>query len=247
LGIKINPAVPVERIGSDYGGWIIPAGFFNPQSICYLVGAGEDISFDLGLAYKFGCTAHIFDPTPRALAHLEKTIACIRASRPMPCSTCPDGFYPGYPVELAARLQVHPVGIWDTDTTLQFFAPEKEEHVSHSLVNLQHSGRAIEVPVRQLASVMKELGHSQIDLLKIDTEGAEYQILESIIQDDLDVRVLCVEYDETAANHLDRHYLSRIRASLTRLQNAGFMVIAKEPDCRNFTLLHTRYFDQRLA
>jgi FkbM family methyltransferase len=43
---------------------------------------------------------------------------------------------------------------------------------------------------------MEQLGHDRIDLLKIDIEGAEYKVIESILADKLDIRVICVEYDE---------------------------------------------------
>lgn len=38
-----------------------------------------------------------------------------------------------------------------------------------------------ELPVRSLPSLMKELGHTKIDILKIDVEGSEYRVLESAI------------------------------------------------------------------
>lgn len=52
----------VERIGSEYGGWVVPRGSVSRSSICYCVGVGEDVSFDLGLISQFGCAVHAFDP-----------------------------------------------------------------------------------------------------------------------------------------------------------------------------------------
>jgi FkbM family methyltransferase len=37
------------------------------------------------------------------------------------------------------------------------------------------------LPVRSVTSIMKEFGHSRIDLLKIDVEGSEYRMLEGLI------------------------------------------------------------------
>ncbi|HNL39351.1 MAG TPA: FkbM family methyltransferase, partial [Saprospiraceae bacterium] len=115
-----------------------------------------------------------------------------------------------------------PVGLWNEDTTLRFFAPRNEAYVSHSLVNLQRSEKHIEVPVKKLGTLMKELGHPRINLLKIDVEGAEYQVLEAMLADNIEVDVLCIEYDETASNHLDRAYITRIEHSLQSLIQAGF-------------------------
>ena len=238
LDIPVEPLVPVERIGTPYGGWMIPENWLRPASVCYLVGAGEDISFDLGVAAKYGCPVHIFDPTPRAVAHFEGLVQNMKQGQLTKCSTSPTGFYPDYPPELAERLHFHPIGIWNEDTTLRFFAPQNEAHVSHSLVNLQHSERFIEVPVRRLSGLMQEFGHRKIDLLKLDIEGAEYQVIQSLLEDKIEVGILCIEFDESAANHLDTKYLQRIEASLNALLAAGFQVIAKEPDCHNYTLVH---------
>lgn len=240
IGIQPNPILPLERIGTPYGGWIIPKGIITQQSVCYLVGAGEDISFDLGLAHLYGCAVHIFDPTPRSIAHVQQVKDSILKQEKMPCGTSPDGYYLPYPVELAERLHFHSFGIWDTDGHLQFYSPENQGHVSHSLVNLQKSEKSIEVPVHSLPWVLDHLGHTHIDLLKLDVEGAEYQIITSILAMNLTVNILCVEFDETASNHLDKHYLSRIKTCLENLQKAGYEIIAKEPDCRNYTLLHSR-------
>lgn len=43
---------------------------------------------------------------------------------------------------------------------------------------------------------MNELKHSSITLLKMDIEGAEYEILDSIIEDNLDIKIICVEFDQ---------------------------------------------------
>ena len=238
--VPVESAVPVERLGTPYGGWLIPAGLLSPESVCYLVGAGEDISFDLEVAAKYGCHVHIFDPTPRAVAHFETLLDHLKRGERAPCSTGAAGFYPDYPLELAERLHFHPVGIWNEDTTLRFFAPRNEAYVSHSLVNIQHSERSIEVPVRRLSGLMREMGHRRLDLLKIDIEGAEYQVIESLLADGIEVDILCVEFDESAANHLDTKYLDRIESSLGSLLDAGFRVIAKEKSCHNYTLLHRR-------
>ncbi len=163
LDIPVESTMPVERLGTPYGGWLIPAGLLSPESVCYLVGAGEDVSFDLEVAAKYGCMVHIFDPTPRAVAHFEGLLENLKHGERTPCSTSPTGFYPDYPPGLAERLHFHPVGIWNEDTTLHFFAPQNEAYVSHSLVNIQHSARSIEVPVRRLSGLMREMGHQRLE------------------------------------------------------------------------------------
>ena len=64
-------------------------------------------------------------------------------------------------------------------------------------------------------------------LLIIDIEGAEYKVIESIIEDDIDVRVLCVEYDEYF-NPLDDGYIDRIRESANSLIRNGYSLVCAQ-------------------
>src|SRR5690242_8717937 len=54
----------VELGTPGYGSWIVPLGLLGPASVCYLAGAGEDISFDLELVARCRCPVHLFDPVP---------------------------------------------------------------------------------------------------------------------------------------------------------------------------------------
>lgn len=64
----------------------------------------------------------------------------------------------------------------------------------------------------------------KIDLIKIDIEGAEYKVIDSIIEDGIKVKVICVEYDEYF-NQLDSNYKNRIRYSISKLLSAGYLLI----------------------
>ncbi|MBA1146045.1 FkbM family methyltransferase [Ectothiorhodospiraceae bacterium WFHF3C12] len=197
---RITRRGELREIGSKYGGWVVPADLFDERSICYCVGCGEDISFDLGLVEQFGCDVYGFDPTPRAVAHVKQVARDL------------------------SKYHFHEVGLWDRKDTLKFYAPRVAEHVSHSLLNLQKTDEYITVPVDRLKHVMADLGHERLDLLKLDIEGAEYKVIESVLEDRIDIRVLCIEYDE-CFNPLDRHYKSRIRESVHRLMANGYALV----------------------
>jgi FkbM family methyltransferase len=187
-----NPRPDLLAVGDlGYGGYLLPVSLLGPDSVCFLAGTGEDISFDLGVIARFGCTVHALDPVPRAAEH----VAAAAAHEP--------------------RLVFHPLALWSTDETLTFHAPREEGYVSQSAINLHDTKPDFSAPARSVASLLAELGHDHIDLLKISAEGSEYEILDHVVSASIDVRVLCVEYAQPAP-------LERVLASIGSLESAGF-------------------------
>jgi FkbM family methyltransferase len=165
---KITYKAQVERHGNDNGGWNILANSLNSSSIVYSVGIGEDISFDLSIIKKYGCKIYGFDPTPRVASWL---------STQSP------------PVEFL----FYPIGLSHEDGTLVFYSPENENFISHKAY-AEPSSKAIEVKCQKLGTISKNLGHTSIDLLKIDIEGFEYNVLLDIISSNIRPKQLLVEF-----------------------------------------------------
>lgn len=189
------------RIGSGYGGWWIPRGALRPGVVAYCAGAGEDITFDLAL-YDAGCNVVTFDPTPRAITHVT-TVA-------------PDD----------SRFRFLPVGWWSRDDTLRFYAPRDASHVSHSVVNLQETETYFLAAVKPVNTLMNELGHSQVDLIKMDIEGAEHEVLLSMLKVGPLPSTLCIEFDQPEP-------LRKIVSAVSRLRNAGYTL--NKIDVWNYT------------
>lgn len=210
-GKPFFPRPDLTYIGTAYGGWIVPIDLLNASSICYCVGCGEDVSFDLGLIQQFGCEVYAFDPTPRGIQHVTEEIP------PNP------------------KYHFTPLGLWDEEAILKFYAPINPAHDSYSALNLQHTERFVLGPVQRLSQIMRAHGHARLDLLKIDIEGAEYRVIESIIADKLDVRILCVEHDEYF-NPLPGDAQGRIRASLEALEAYGYRLVSVQGK-GNYTLI----------
>ncbi len=76
---------------------------------------------------------------------------------------------------------------------------------------------------------MAELGHTQIDLLKLDIEGAEYKVLESIINLKVFPTVLCIEFDEVHTP-LNLGFIFRINKQIKKLINSGYNIINVDSD-----------------
>lgn len=213
-GIEHRPtrSLRTVRLGTEYGGWVIPDRMLGRGSVCYCAGAGEDISFDVELVDRFNADVWILDPTPRAIRHFERLRSDSLAS------------------ERYDRLHYLPVGLWSDSALLRFYAPEDPAHVSHSIVNLQNTASGFDAEVKRLSDVMRELSHDRLDLLKIDIEGAEYRVLDSLIDDHVDARIVCVEYDEWPSSDSPA-VRERINSSISRMLAAGFELVELDSRC----------------
>lgn len=192
--------VPVTRLGSQYGGWTVPASLLPRQAICYSIGVGEDTTFDRALIERCDARIFAFDPTPRAADHVAKS-------------------------RLPANFTFLPVGVWDTDGTARFYAPADPAHVSHSIVNAQATSAYFDAPCRRLSGLMAANGHDAIDLLKMDIEGAEYRVIDSLIADGVRARVLCVEFHQL--HGVDgAGFRLQVQDAIRALARAGYGVVA---------------------
>ena len=209
--IIISHRSDLSKIGTDYGGWVISTSLINSNSICYCFGCGEDISFDLGLIELFGCNVYGFDPTPRAIQYVRSTAG--------------------------NNLKYHfsEIGLWEKEDYLKFYVPQNKSHISHSLLNLQKTDTFIKVKVDRLKKIMDNNKHNMLDLLKIDIEGAEYAVIDSIIADNLYIKIICVEYDEYH-HPLDCNYRKRIRASAKKMVCSGYSLVDIRGGC-NYTFI----------
>jgi len=235
--LKKQNNIPTMRLGGVYGGWDIPTNALTDQSICYLAGAGEDITFDIALSAKYGCHIHIIDPTPRAKDHFIDTIKSLKSS--VQSKTGNDEYYPVASNISFDKIHFHPIGLWNKKDIIKFYAPQNENHVSHSALNLQRTTNFFEASVLPVSDLMNQLNHRQLDLLKLDIEGAEYNVIEDILISKIPIKILCIEFDETHTP-IDRDFHKRIKKSIHLLQKAGYKIINIDKEF-NFTFIYKNH------
>ncbi len=229
--IKANEQHSMIRLGTDYGGWTIPADLLDKDSICYFAGAGLDISFDLAVIQHFGCHVYTIDPTPKSIKHIDYIKQEI-ANGKVPFTNNGKKRYT-CKMDDFEYLHFLPYGLWKDNTTMKFYSPKRSQHVSHSILNLQKTKTFFEAECKRLSTLMKELGHDHIDLLKLDIEGAEYAVVESILEDNLDIRCICLEFDEfaginRACNNDMKGSLERAHACIRSLEEHGYKAIYQD-------------------
>ena len=78
---------------------------------------------------------------------------------------------------------------------VKFFCIAHQKRLDEYVIQHGSKKTIIPVPIRTLSSLLKENDIKKVDYLSIDCEGAEISILEGINFDDVDIKVISVEYN----------------------------------------------------
>lgn len=217
LRLQVKSLAKQSVLGTDYGGYTVPEGLLHPEAIYYSVGAGEDISLDVEIANRYNPYIYIFDPTERAEKHFQQVRN--NATQGIQTPLYKNYIYPTTP-QTFQKTHFEKIGLWVRTDVLKFFAPAKKEHVSHSLVNLQNTAAYVEVPVSSLDELMNRYGHKQIDMLKMDIEGSEFEVIEDILQKQISIKYICLEY-----HRIGKNPIAKIQESINKLINSNYICI----------------------
>lgn len=157
-----------------HGDWCFIPDHLDSDSVVYSLGVGEDIVFDVELIKQFNLSVEAFDPTPSSIEWLKAKVT-------------PENF------------NFHPFGISNRDGILKLYPLFIKGKKSATMFTLDSNcsstdSGSVEIPVKKLSTIMADLKHQRIDILKMDIEGAEYDVIEDLLQAKLDVRQLLVEF-----------------------------------------------------
>ncbi len=207
-----SKAIPGKVTLGTEDTWTVLTHVLPQQPIVYSGGVGKNISFELELIKSYRAQVYLFDPSDTGI-HTMKALPAI----PGICFT--------------------PVALSNHNGILQLFLPVNPEEGSYTK-QIHQTGYTdtIEFPCRSVVSLMKENGHTRIDILKLDIEGAEYEVLEDIIKNNIEVDQICVEF---------HHFFDDIPRKTTRkamkmLRDAGYVRIHRHG--LDFLYSHSRLF-----
>jgi len=199
------------RLGTKYGGWWIDCGAIGADPLMIDCGLGRDVSFPAAFLAQFGGRVIGIDPSPDSLAYC-------RAHTP-------------------AGMEVWGRAFWiRAGETPPFFLPRSKETlppgadgVSGSLVQSHayvEGGPRLEVTTTSFDEVLARAGRGECDVLKLDIEGAEYEVLDDLCARGLlgKVRQLLVEFHHRATHHT----LAETEAVVARIEKSGFHLVHVE-------------------
>jgi len=212
-GMELRLEPDIELAAVDDADWVYDASRLDEDSIVYSLGVGDTIAFDLALIERCGARVFAFDPTPDAESTLE-------AANP------PENFRflawaaAGEDGELTLYPRVKSNG--SLSKTMFTVQPER--------CSARH-GRT--VPAYTICSMARELGHDRVDLLKMDIEGAEYAVIDSLLASTLRPTQVLVEFHH-------RHMgicKTRTAATIDAMRAAGYRIFNVSAHMREISFL----------
>lgn len=199
----------VLYLGNTGTSWPVCPEALPNQPLVYSFGVGEDVSFDLELIRRFHATVHAFDPTPRSIAWIAGQ-------------------------EVPERFHFHPCGIANHDGVSSFLPPANPAHVSHTMIARHGAAASRELPVKRIQTLLSDLQHARIDLLKMDIEGAEYVVIDDLISSRIVVKQLLVEF-----HHRWKEVgVARTKKAIRNLNAAGYRIFAVSANGEEYGFLN---------
>jgi hypothetical protein len=82
---------------------------------------------------------------------------------------------------------------------------------------------------------MQKLGHQKIDILKMDIEGAEYQVIEDLLKSGISVNQLLIEFH----HRFPFVGVQKTKDAIKALNNAGYAIMAISRSGEEYTFIKT--------
>lgn len=197
--LKIGLKCKSKWYGNQYGGFNLNPDLINENSIVYSFGIGEDISFDRVLIDSHKCHIYGFDPTPKSIDWCSK-------------QALPENFH------------FYDFGISNKTGKANFHLPKNNKHVSGSLILQNNVSKKdiAEVKMKSFNDILKILKHKKIDVLKMDIEGSEYNVIDSILKSGTQIDQMAIELHERLFENGKEKSLQLINS----LKNYGYEIFA---------------------
>jgi FkbM family methyltransferase len=136
---------------------------------------------------------YAFDPTPESVAWISKQ-------------------------KLPEQFHFIDYGVMDYDGVAQF---QQFDGVQFGTkLSVSHNHKIVQLKVFRLSTIMKNLDHTKIDLLKINIERGEYAVIVDLIASRLDLNQIVVEFHHRLTDYL----LQQTKQAVEALNSAGYKI-----------------------
>ncbi len=199
---------------STCGGWAFSKNHLGSDSIVYSLGVGDDVALDLQIIEVCRSTVYAFDPTPFSVAWINSQ-------------------------HLPRQLVFHQWAVAGNDGVLRMAQrvnrrQRKSKMIWAPVLESSDDAEVIEVPCYSLPSIMDKLNHESIDLFKMDVEGSEYEIIESLLEMPRKPSQLLVEFH----HRFPGIGLEKTAEGIKSPRAAGYKIFAVSATGREIGFIH---------
>ena len=200
----------LQWLGSPNGGFYIDTQTIQPDDFVLSFGVGTDVSFDLQLIEKTQCRVFGFDPTPKSIEWIKSQT-------------------------LNPNYSFFPYGIALETGEVRFFLPKNENHVSGSLMPMDYvdTHTAVDVPVKSMQDVVKDVDPLKVKAVKMDIEGAEYTVMPSVLIALPNLKIIAVEIHERFVDG----GVAKTQKMIAELEHYGFELAAISDSLEELTFI----------
>lgn len=244
--LKFINSDKVICLGSDYGGWSFLDGKNLENKFIISAGLGEDASFDIEIKNKFNCKVICIDPTPRAIEHYNQIIDNSGNPRSNIYQEGGKQNISSYDLTKINKDNFILIknALYNNDNKqLKFFAPKNKNHVSHSISDWQNDYKKtsdfIKVNTITIKSILKQYDIQDLEILKLDIEGAEVEVIKNILSEKIFPNQILVEFDEL--NKINELAISRFEEVHQLLLSKNYKLIKTTNNFPDF--LYSRSID----
>ena len=190
---------------------------YEQTPVIYSMGVLTDVSFDKAAAIYFSAQVYLFDPAPVAIKYMAG--------------------------QTDTRLNFFPFGVWIEDKVMEFMVP-KDKGRSPSMF-MQHDGGGFSATCKSIKTIMLELGHQKIDILKMDIEGAALPILEHFLDQKMVLPSQIVVELENVNPNLSEFcdFYTRVIHLIEQLKSKGFEVVNLPRDYNLYRSVELLFID----
>ena len=178
----------------------------------YSAGVGNNIAWDLAMIEHHQVELHAFDPTPRSIQWIGEHA-------------------------LPSQFHFHPLGVGAFYGTQAFSEPNRERKFNYTRADLgDPQDKVVQCEVRRLDTLRQELGHQEIDILKMDVEGEEMSVLPDMLACGIQPGHLLVEFHYNYPQIPFSDFLNLI----SQLRESGYRIFHISERGYEFGFIHRR-------
>jgi FkbM family methyltransferase len=168
----------------------------TPDSYVLDIG-GFKGNFAEQISNKFKCTIHIFEPMVKYAAHI--------------AHRCKDN----------NKVFVHPVGVGGKSEDIIIYIPDGADEATMHPGNSNIAGKE-EIKVIDIVDVFKDLEIDHFDLMKLNIEGAEFDLLDRLIAKKLHKKVTDIQIQFHKIDENSEERRSKLQKKLSKTHECTY-------------------------